>query len=186
MRQSIRLLKHGAPLCRNQVSVGNQANSLCDRRISPAIVARRRKFANQYGCLFRVEFQLLDKIVLDLLDPLGPIAHLVVRLSLMEQKTLDHPFLLRNLANLDDALVQVATIFVQVRNPPPGRRDAFHLLDLLRIAFLVEQVDALPADSHIRHSDTDAIRKLLDHLATKEIRYSDHRLAMPHRRLRRI
>ena len=104
----------------------------------------------------------------------------------MEQDPFDDAFLSSNFTHFDKTPVNVAPIFVQKRNPPPGCSVTSHSLQISRITVLVEQVNALPANSDICDGNGDRIRKFFDHLATEEIRNSDHGLAVSHWRLGQI
>ena len=185
MQRVASLLQGGAALRRNQVPVRNQVRGLGHGIVTPAQIARRRKLANQDGSLFRVELQFGNQVVIHLLHAAGPVLHLVIGLALMEEEPLDDALLLCNLAHLHDALVNVAAVFVQILDPP-GIALVLGILHVGRIAVLVEQVYALPANRDVRHRNLDAVGEIRHHGAPEDIGNAHLRGAMAHRGRRRV
>ena len=112
----------------------------------------------------RLQLQVTEHVVVNLLHHSCPFRVASVRLTLMHQHTLDDAILLSLLGQCDEALVGIVVVGCK-----HGLHPAWGSLYVVLDAVGQESLNGNAADSHVDHTDADVLGQRLDHSTTKPV-----------------
>ena len=117
----------------------------------------------QWG-LLRLQLQVTQHVVINLLYHTSPLGVASVGLALVHQHTLDDTILLSLLGQCDESFIGVIVVGGQHGNHP-----SWCLLHVVLDAVGQETLDVNTANGHVDDANADILRQRLDHRATKPV-----------------
>ena len=156
----------GNILSRNHMTCRDHLGDLRHHMIMPGTATAHLlifRLTNKEMYLACLQTQITKHVLIDFLHHTRPLLVTIVRLSLMQQDTLDHTYLLSLLRHLDNTAVRIFAVVIPGNLSPPF---VIVLFVFLLIQVLVEHLNRAATHGNSDHTDL-LVRQLLHHCAAE-------------------